>query len=151
MQTPPKNWYKIGEVARQLDVAVETVRMYEREGLLIPEKTDSGQRIFNDADLHWIVCIRRLIKEKGLNLEGIRRMLALMPCWHLKPCGSSDFENCPLAFGGVKPCWMLKSQLPDVCKHAECRYCKVYQSASQCENLKKLFFQASLQKNDKRG
>ena len=138
-----KQTYKIGEVARVLDIAVETIRMYEREGLLIPEKTDSGQRLFNDDDVHWISCIRRLIKEKGLNIEGIRRMLAMMPCWHLKPCASTDFENCPLAFGGVKPCWMMKSELPEICKTAECRECNVYRSAIQCENLKKLFFQAS--------
>jgi DNA-binding transcriptional MerR regulator len=34
VETTSKAWLKIGEVARQLDLAVETIRMYEREGLL---------------------------------------------------------------------------------------------------------------------
>ena len=68
-------WYKIGEVARKLDIAVETIRMYEREGIFISEKTDTGRRVFNDLDMRWLNCIRRLITEQGLNIEGIRRML----------------------------------------------------------------------------
>ena len=146
MNLSPQRWYKIGEVARSLNMAVETVRMYEREGLLIPEKTDSGHRIFNDQDLLWIECIRRLIKEKGLNIAGIRSLLALLPCWQLRPCAAQDFEDCPLAFGGVTPCWMMKAELPDVCQFANCRHCNVYQSAAQCENLKKLLFKDFLRK-----
>ncbi|MFQ5602950.1 MAG: MerR family transcriptional regulator [bacterium] len=47
-----KKWLKIGEVARNLNIAVETIRMYERSGLLIPEKTKTGQRLFNEMDVH---------------------------------------------------------------------------------------------------
>jgi len=133
-------YYKIGEVARDLNIAVETIRMYEREGLVIPEKRDSGQRLFNDEDVHWITCIRRLIQEQGLNIEGIRRLLALMPCWHLKPCTESDQRQCPVFSGVAKPCWMIKSQLPEVCQTADCRHCNVYRSAISCENLKRLLY-----------
>ena len=109
------------------------------------EKTASGQRIFNEDDLNWVNCIRRLIKQKGLNIEGIRRMLALMPCWHLRPCTADNFQSCSFALGGVKPCWMMKAQLPSSCKKAECRYCNVYRGASKCENMKKLLYQISLE------
>ncbi len=129
---------KIGEVARQLDIAVETIRMYEREGLLLVHKTDSGQRLFNQADVHWISCIRRLIAERGLNLEGIRRMLALLPCWELKPCSEAERNNCPAYLNATKPCWMIKAQLSGNCKTLECRACNVYESAQHCDNLKEL-------------
>lgn len=135
-----EQWYKIGEVARNLNIAVETIRMYEREGLVIPEKKASGQRLFNEEDVHWISCIRRLIQEQGLNIEGIRRMLALMPCWHLKPCAEADRKKCPVFSGSAKPCWMIKPALPAVCQTADCRRCNVYRNAIRCENLKRLLY-----------
>jgi MerR family transcriptional regulator/heat shock protein HspR len=135
------NWYKIGEVARQLGIAVETIRMYEREGILLVEKTTTGQRVFNKDDIHWIGCIRRLIKEKGLNIEGIRRLLALLPCWNLRPCTDEEKKNCPCLLGATRPCWSIKSQIPKSCRAEDCRSCNVYQSAIHCENLKKVFYQ----------
>lgn len=129
---------RIGEAARRLDVAVETIRMYEREGLLLVHKTESGQRLFSASDVHWISCIRRLITERGLNLEGIRRMLALLPCWELKPCSESDRSKCPAYLNAMKPCWMIKAQLTSNCQTFDCRACKVYESAQHCDNLKEL-------------
>ncbi|MCG3157396.1 MAG: hypothetical protein DKINENOH_04028 [bacterium] len=143
--TTNKARLKIRQVAAQLDIAVETIRMYEREGLLLPAKTASGQRWFEASDLHWLGCLRRLIKEQGLNLAGIRRLLALMPCWDLKPCSPTERESCPAYLGEKQPCWMMKARLPQVCQAADCRSCLVYQNASHCENLKTL-----LQKNAKR-
>lgn len=130
--------FKIRQVAAQLDIAVETIRMYEREGLLLTAKTASGQRLFDDADVHWIRCIRQLIKEKGLNLEGIRRLLALVPCWELRPCSEDERKNCPAYLGATVPCWMIKSELAGNCQSSNCRECPVYQSASHCDNLKML-------------
>ncbi len=133
--------YKIGEVARRLNVAVETIRMYEREGLLLIEKTESGQRVFTDADIHWIGCIRKFIKEKGLNIEGIRRLLALIPCWEILPCSyEHDRSRCPAFLHPSKPCWMMKDELPPVCRDKNCRECDVYKTALRCENLKKLLY-----------
>jgi MerR family transcriptional regulator, heat shock protein HspR len=143
-ETMSKAWLKIGEVARQLDLAVETIRMYEREGLLLAHKTATGQRLFDESDVHWIGCIRRLIKEKGLNLEGIRRLLALIPCWELRPCSEEERKNCPAFLNATLPCWMIKSQLSPKCQTSNCRDCPVYQSASHCDNLKALMRQQSL-------
>jgi MerR family transcriptional regulator/heat shock protein HspR len=131
---------KIGQVAKLLDIAVETIRMYEREGLLIPAKTATGQRLFSEEDLHWINCIRRLIKEQGLNLAGIRRLLALMPCWEMKPCSLADRQRCPAFTGAAQPCWALKPNVPEICREADCRECQVYRSASDCTNLKTLLY-----------
>lgn len=133
-----KSWLKIGEVARQLNLAVETIRMYEREGLLLAHKTATGQRLFDESDVHWIGCIRRLIKERGLNLEGIRRLLSLIPCWELRPCSAAERKNCPAFLNATLPCWMIKPQLSEECRAFNCRDCPVYQSASHCDNLKVL-------------
>jgi MerR family transcriptional regulator/heat shock protein HspR len=138
LATERKTWLKIRQVAAKLDIAVETSRMYEREGLLLPQKTASGQRLFNEPDIHWISCIRRLIKVKGLNLEGIRRLLALIPCWELRPCSEEERKDCPAFLNAALPCWMIKSQLSEECRTFNCRDCPVYQSASHCDNLKVL-------------
>lgn len=129
-------WYKIGEVARKLDIAVETIRMYERSGLILVAKTETRQRQYNDEDLHWLECIRKLIKDQGLNIEGIRRMLSLVPCWQLKPCNESDREKCPAYNGSIKPCWMVKTENSGICWTTDCRKCHVYLNAKGCTNLK---------------
>ncbi|MCA9743714.1 MAG: MerR family transcriptional regulator [Deferribacteres bacterium] len=131
---------KIGQVARELNISVETIRMYETAGLILPEKTGSGQRLFDVNDVFWLNCIRRLIKEQGMNLEGIRRLLALMPCWNIKPCTAKDQQICPAVLKAEQPCWAMKEQLPPICKTANCRECAVYQSASKCTNLKTLLY-----------
>lgn len=134
--------YKIGQVAKRLDISVELIRRYESEGILIPVKTDTGHRVFYESDIHWIHCIRRLIKEQGLNIEGIRRMLALMPCWELRPCSAQEKEACPAFLGAIKPCWLLKDQIPETCRDKNCRECNVYQNVIKCENLKKVLFES---------
>ncbi len=136
-----KIYYKIGEIARKLNISVETIRMYEHQGILLTEKTPSGQRIFSDDDLRWISCIRRLIKEKGLNIEGIRRLLALMPCWSMRPCSAEERDHCAAFLGAVQPCWTMKSGIPESCRRKNCRECAVYRGATQCENLKKVIYQ----------
>ncbi|MDZ7360223.1 MAG: MerR family transcriptional regulator [candidate division KSB1 bacterium] len=140
LQTSNGSVVKIGHVAKQLRIAVETIRMYEREGLFIPAKTTTGQRVFTEEDVHWMNCIRRLIKEQGLNLAGIRRLLALMPCWQIKPCSLADRRGCPAFTGATQPCWTLKPNLPAICRTADCRECQVYRSASDCTNLKTLLY-----------
>ncbi len=132
------NMLKIGEAAKRLGTAVETIRMYEREGLVLTHKTATGQRLYSESDLHWLDCIRRLIKEQSLNIEGIRRLLALIPCWDIKPCSAEERRGCPAYLSSIKPCWHIKSELPGGCREADCRACPVYQSARECTNLKTL-------------
>ena len=134
-------YHKIGHAAKSLNISVELIRAYEREGILIPKKTDTGQRLFNDSDVHWINCIRRLINEQGLNIEGIRRLLALIPCWELKPCAEEERNICPAYLGAVKPCWMIKKDTAGTCAEDNCRKCNVYQSAINCDNIKKMLYQ----------
>lgn len=131
-------WMKIGEVARRLEISVESIRMYERVGLLVSERRGKSHRVYDENDLHWLGCIRRLISEQGLNIEGIRRLMALAPCWELKPCPLVDKTICPAYQGVSQPCWSMKQQLPEECRLADCRTCKVYRTATSCDSLKPL-------------
>jgi len=68
---------RIGEVARQAGTTPDTVRYYERLGLLQPPaRTESGYRCYSDADLGRLLFIRRA-KQLGLSLEEIPALLGL--------------------------------------------------------------------------
>ena len=68
---------KIGEVARRTGTGVETIRYYEREGLLLaPARRPSGYRQYDESTLERLEYIRRA-KELGFTLAEIRELLEL--------------------------------------------------------------------------
>jgi MerR family transcriptional regulator, mercuric resistance operon regulatory protein len=68
---------RIGELAKSVDVNVETIRFYQRIGLLeLPEKPYGGMRSYNDADLQRLRFVRRA-QQLGFSLEDIRALLEL--------------------------------------------------------------------------
>jgi MerR family transcriptional regulator/heat shock protein HspR len=123
---------KIGAVARHFEVSVDLLRLYEREGLLIPLKSPKGTRYFTELDYPWIATVLRLVREARLNFAGIRHLLALLPCWEIRGCGDGPKRDCLLAAGADAPCWKDQS----CCSPAECYACAVYRAACKCENLK---------------
>ena len=68
---------RIGELARSVGVNVETIRYYQRIGLLdVPEKPYGSMRSYKDLDLQRLRFIRRA-QQLGFSLEDIRELLAL--------------------------------------------------------------------------
>jgi MerR family transcriptional regulator, heat shock protein HspR len=68
--------YVISVAAELAGVHPQTLRNYERSGLLDPSRTSGGSRRFSDADLARLRRIQELT-DAGCNLEGVRRILAL--------------------------------------------------------------------------
>jgi len=68
--------YVISVAAELIGVHPQTLRNYERSGLLDPSRTTGGSRRFSDADLARLRRIQELTNE-GVNLEGVKRILAL--------------------------------------------------------------------------
>jgi MerR family transcriptional regulator/heat shock protein HspR len=68
--------YVISVAAELAGVHPQTLRNYERSGLLDPSRTAGGSRRFSDQDLDRLRRIQELTSE-GLNLEGVRRVLQL--------------------------------------------------------------------------
>jgi MerR family transcriptional regulator/heat shock protein HspR len=68
--------YVISVAAELTGVHPQTLRIYERKGLLDPSRTSGGSRRFSDADLSRLRHIQQLTAT-GLNLEGVRRVLEL--------------------------------------------------------------------------
>lgn len=68
--------YVISVFAQLAGVHPQTLRNYERSGLLNPERTSGGSRRFSDEDLAALRRIQELTNE-GVNLEGVKRIMAL--------------------------------------------------------------------------
>ena len=73
---PNRAVYVISVAAELTGVHPQTLRIYERKGLLDPSRTSGGSRRFSDADLTRLRHIQQLTAT-GLNLEGVRRVLEL--------------------------------------------------------------------------
>jgi len=70
--------YYIGVAARLVGVHPQTLRTYERLGLVKPHRTERGQRLYSEADLDRVRQIRRLTDELGVNLAGVEIILNLL-------------------------------------------------------------------------
>jgi len=129
----------IGTVAQILGVAVQTVRLYEEEGFVIPSRTKSGRRMFSLSDVERLKCLRKMITEYGVNLAGVKRLLSLIPCWEFKGGLDSDCKSCPAYYEASAPCWSLRSK-GTKCMLADCRDCPVYRIEMSCEKMKEIIF-----------
>lgn len=125
--------YTISTAATLVGITVHAIRKYEREGLIIPFKKDSHQRLYTDNDIERLKCIRQTIGE--MSIEGIKRTLSLIPCWAIVNCGENDRNQCDAYSGYSKPCWVLKNK-GDYCKNKDCRQCEVYSSFGNCHSIK---------------
>ncbi|MHC4661699.1 MAG: MerR family transcriptional regulator [Planctomycetota bacterium] len=130
----------IGTLAKKVGLSVSTVRHYESEGLIIPHRDESGRRLFSLEDVTRVQNIQHLIQDLGLNIEGIRRIQALLPCWDLFHCKKKTRDKCPAFLKRAKPCWTIKG-LACSPQGNECRKCIVYRFGSQCtEDIKRLLY-----------
>ncbi|MGN7252328.1 MULTISPECIES: MerR family transcriptional regulator [unclassified Arthrobacter] len=68
--------YAISVVAELVGTGQQNIRLYERRGLLTPERTDGGTRQYSESDLAVLRRIGELLDE-GLNLAGVAKVLEL--------------------------------------------------------------------------
>ena len=67
--------YTISAVAELYDIHPQTLRLYEREGLLKPSRSVGNTRLFEDADLERLEVILSLTRDLGVNLAGVEIIL----------------------------------------------------------------------------
>ncbi len=127
--------YTIGIASELLGVHPRTLRIYEQRGLIKPARR-GGQRFFSNADLQRVRCVRELIHSEGLNIEGIARLLALVPCWDIKGCSEEERVACNAHLTRPTPCWDAKAR---VCINGDaqmtCQDCSVYLRGPKCESV----------------
>ncbi len=70
-----KGVYMISSVSEQYGIHPQTLRLYEREGLLAPSRSDGNTRLYTDEDLERLEVILQLTRELGVNLAGVEIIL----------------------------------------------------------------------------
>ena len=67
--------YTISAVAEQFELHPQTLRLYEREGLLKPSRSEGNTRLYTDTDLERLEIILSLTRDLGVNLAGVEIIL----------------------------------------------------------------------------
>jgi len=70
-----KAYYMISAVAQKYNIHPQTLRLYEREGLLKPSRTEGNTRLYSDEDLQRLETILSLTRDLGVNLAGVEIVL----------------------------------------------------------------------------
>jgi MerR family transcriptional regulator/heat shock protein HspR len=70
-----RGYYMISAVATRYNIHPQTLRLYEREGLLKPSRTEGNTRLYSDEDLAELETILALTRELGVNLAGVEIIL----------------------------------------------------------------------------
>jgi MerR family transcriptional regulator/heat shock protein HspR len=68
-------YYMISVVAKAYGIHPQTLRLYEREGLLKPSRTEGNTRLYSEEDLKQLEVILNLTRELGVNLAGVEIVL----------------------------------------------------------------------------
>jgi MerR family transcriptional regulator/heat shock protein HspR len=129
--------YSIGTVARMLGVSVETLRMYERKGLVLVHKSEGNQRLYSESDVERLRCVRIAIRDKKISVEGIRRLQSMIPCWDYINCSMEERLVCPAYLSQEAGCWTYKHKT-NICALRSCSSCEVYVRSANCDELKAL-------------
>src|SRR5712664_4207086 len=67
--------YMISAIAEQYEIHPQTLRLYEREGLLKPSRSEGNTRLYTDGDLERLEVILKLTRDLGVNLAGVEIIL----------------------------------------------------------------------------
>lgn len=76
-KTQQPGYFSISVVAKTYDIHPQTLRMYEREGLLRPSRTEGNTRLYSDKDVERLEEILNLRREFGVNLAGVDLILRM--------------------------------------------------------------------------
>ncbi len=74
-KSSPKNVYHISVVSQMYNLHPQTLRLYEREGLLKPSRSQGNTRLYSDEDLRQLELILNFIRDLGVNLAGVEVIL----------------------------------------------------------------------------
>ncbi|MBF0329311.1 MAG: MerR family transcriptional regulator [Nitrospirae bacterium] len=117
--------YPIGIVAELIGITDQTLRLYEKHGLIKPARRNKN-RYYSENDVKWLTCVRDLIHRKKISIEGIKKLLEYAPCWEITDCPQDKRSICSAYIDKGKPCWEMNKT---ICKRESgkvCDECVVY-------------------------
>src|SRR6188768_93423 len=77
MAAKPPEFYLISMAAELLDMHPQTLRKYERLGLVRPHRTLGSMRVYTGEELDRLRLIKALVGDAGINLAGVQRLLSI--------------------------------------------------------------------------
>ena len=78
MRPPAQDLYLISMAAELLDMHPQTLRKYERLGLVRPIRTLGSMRVYTREELDRLRLIKTLVEEAGINLAGVQRLMSIV-------------------------------------------------------------------------
>lgn len=102
--------YSIGVVAELIGTAEQTIRLYEKHELIKPARRNKN-RFYSENDIKWLQCLRDLIHNKKISIEGIKKLLNYLPCWEMTECPKEKRQKCSAYLDKTKPCWELNRMI----------------------------------------
>ena len=127
--------YTLSTTSTLSGIPVHSIRQYIDKGLIIPFKKVSSRNLFYQVDILRLKYIHKLLDEGGLNIAGIRTLLALIPCWAITECSLAGHETCQAYHSDAYPCWEA-SEKETLCKNTNCRECEVYRIVENYPDIK---------------
>lgn len=128
-----KGLYSIGTVAELVGEHPETLRVWEKNGIIRPDRA-SYQRKYSNNDLLRLKFIKYLMDQRGLNIAGVKQMTELYSCWFLRNCKGGALRHTSVAINEAKPCWKVEGTycLAISDKSDLCKSCEMYQKCIEC-------------------
>lgn len=129
-----KGLYTIGTIAELLSEHPETLRVWERNGLISPDR-NGYQRKYSNNDLKRLKFVKYLMDEKGLNIAGVRQMVSMYSCWYRRYCKGGAAKNSPIPVNESKPCWKVEGTycLAPSDKSEFCHNCEMTRLCQGCK------------------
>ena len=129
--------YSISEAADILCISVPTLRMYEREGLVIPSRRASGHRAYTGEQLERIRCYRQTMARDKITIAHLKRLISLIPCWEINHCPEEVKATCRAYPSRGVPCWeATEKSWQELC--SKCLECEVYKKSQDVGVLVRL-------------
>ncbi len=124
MNTP---LYPIGIVAELIGTTDQTLRLYEKHGLIKPARRNKN-RYYSENNIKWLRCLRDLIHNRKISIQGIKKLMEYAPCWEITECSEERKSNCTAFINKAKPCWELNRLICNRESGKICEDCVVYLS-----------------------
>jgi MerR family transcriptional regulator/heat shock protein HspR len=128
--------YPIGIVAELMGTTDQTLRLYEKHGLIKPARRNKN-RYYSENDIKWLRCLRDLIHNRKISIQGIKKLLNYAPCWEITECSEERRNSCTAYIDKTKPCWELNRLICNRESGKICEDCVVYLSKKLAPKSKK--------------
>ncbi len=122
-----KPLYNIKRASQMSGISPNLIRAYERMGLLRPyREPGNNYRLFTEDEIEWLMRVKALINTVGLNIEGIKCVLTINPCWETRNCPEEIRDNCESHKNYNVPCWFVEHSISCCERENSCYNCDHY-------------------------